>query len=284
MNFSLEELQTMNDEELKKAVLTRAHILEEQSQEQKKIIIENERAYEYGSYYDGFIKKDVKISSSLGSNLESGYYVLDSDDYLVEFFKYLQQEKVSNKQQAILRIASFLDMYFGEFDDNDRREINAIKTGNHCLSSLKGQRIAACTERAALTNNILRMLGFRSIYVNGSVKVRNGNEIIDSLHCYNIMQNSRGDYLIVDSTSKCGVYDEQNHSLPLSATYYISLKDPIIFLTQESSDTIPLTVKDAYAIKKANGEIQLRANGDVKSYGIEALPRDIVEEKNKTHI
>ena len=95
------------------------------------------------------------------------------------------------------------------------------------------------------------MLGFRSIYVNGSVKVRNGNETIDSLHCYNIVQNSRGDNLIVDSASKCGVYDEQNHSLPLSATYYISLKDPIIFLTQESSDAIPLTVKDAYAIKKA---------------------------------
>ena len=284
MKFLLEELQKISTEELEKLVLARAHLLEEQSQEQKKMIIANERAYEYGSYYDGFIKKDVKIYSSLGSNIESGYYVLDSDDYLVEFFKYLQQEKVTNKQQAILRIAPFLDMYFGEFDNNDRREINAIKTGNHSLNSLKGQGIAACTERAALTNNMLCMLDFRAIYVNGSVKVRNGNQVIDSLHCYNIAQNSKGDYLIVDSTSKCGLYDEQNHALPLSATYYISLKDPVTFLTEESSDTMPLEVKDAYAIKKANGEIQLRANGDVKNYGIEALPQEIVEEKSKKHI
>ena len=63
------------------------------------------------------------------------------------------------------------------------------------VSDLKGRNIAACVERAALSQNLLKFLGFDSVYKVSQVTNGDSTEV----HAYNLV-SYEGKYYIFDST------------------------------------------------------------------------------------
>ncbi len=67
------------------------------------------------------------------------------------------------------------------------------------LSILKGSGIAACTEKSIAMQNCLTFLGFESYLVAGSLNVDGNVEE----HNFNVVRDSKGNYVIVDAAQAC---------------------------------------------------------------------------------
>lgn len=272
MNEFLKMIINWKDEDLERIVLDRANELENSESTERKIIMPNERIDCYESYYKGFIKKDVKIYNSIGSG-DSLCYTLGDYSYLIEFFRYVKNNNINNLNEILKKMSSFVDSYFGIFNGEGKSEQFIYSLGgNITIDKFKGKSLAACSERSAIVNNVLEMLGIKTIYVTGQV---NGGQ-----HAFNIILDKNNGYHIFDTTCCCGLYDENNNELG-TVSYRYSLgqmsDDLEKFLTEEKEFKLP----DAICRMQKDGSLKYEENGRIKKYIIE--PILLEDKKRKIH-
>ncbi len=262
-------------ENIESLVIARAMQLEDSISSDKERISPNERKFEYNSYYHGFIKKDVKIFSSMASgDLEC--FHLENYDYLIAFFNYIKDNNVDNKYKAMQLMSMFLDSYFGEYRGVDNRgKFILMNGGNISVDKFKNQGLAACSERAALTNNILEMLGLDSYYVTGSVD--------EEQHAFNIILNNNDNcYYLIDTTSCCGLFELNNNKIGSnigSSTYIYNLGKRKAQLDEFLLQGKEKSLYNQIAVRAEDGRIGYFNNGEMKRYEVEPI---LLEEQQRS--
>jgi len=270
MNNFLDIILHCKDDELKNIVIKRAFELEESESTDRNYIIPSENLHDYDSYYHGFIKSDVKIFSSIGNSNEE-CYTLNNYDYLVEFFKYIREKNVKSKSDLIKYMSSFMDNYFGEYKGIDKRaDFLRTKEGTATIDMFKKTGLAACSERAAIANNILTMIGFDSFFLTGEI---NGEQ-----HAFNAILTSNNHLTLIDTTHCSGLYDKDNNLIG-TATYFYNLGTINNISSSYITGYEPLELQDSIARIDDDGYIRYEANGNLKKYCIE--PFHLTEEENK---
>lgn len=259
-----------SNDELENIIKERIFLLESSNSTDRKIIIPNEMEDDYGSYYKGFIKKDVKIYFSMDF-VHNACYSMANYDYILSFFKKIKELGIKSKLEVIRYLSSFMDDYFGKFSGEDKRERFLLQyNGNATIDCFKGKNLAACSERAAITNNLLEMIGIRSIYVTGTVN--------DEQHAFNIIMNNNDQYFILDTSFNCGLYDMENNFFGTVPFFQLlgKMNEQIEkFLVHKKT----LKFYERIARKNDDGSIQDENNGQIRKYSIEP----IILEENKTY-
>ena len=122
-----------------------------------------------------------------------------SDAYLL-----LEQKIKENNPQDFVSLCAVVletvDDYFKGFSKHNERmnyyyDNDYEEAKNNKISNLKGKSAAMCTERAALSQNLLYKLGINSIYKCSTISVNDRNEC----HSYNLV-NYNNKYYIFDSS------------------------------------------------------------------------------------
>ncbi len=147
-----------------------------------------EEYYEEISFWIGYIPLGMKMAYKIDTDEHNkftdtgGYSIMDSEEYVFEFARYLRSKKIviSDPHELLDHVNTFLDMYFGTYSLTEitRKEMHTLlvdKNGNyitpineHNISSFRSTGAAMCTEYSALSANILSVFGFNTIYVSGS--------------------------------------------------------------------------------------------------------------------
>ena len=162
----------------------------------------------------GFISKKSTIKfESGGLGIDS--YNMDTEDYLVDFAKLAFNCKLDSKGAIMQYIAFFVNQYFGELDsledkrsdfltsrcrlDDDGFPLDEDKE-NISIEDLKGVKLAQCTEKAAITQNILSLFGFDTYYCCGAIKTADTQDF----HAFNVVAGKTREgevvYRIVDTS------------------------------------------------------------------------------------
>lgn len=147
----------------------------------------------YSKPYYGFIPNNVKIYYNLANN----YYKIADDTYLFNFLNYLNCENIVNTNEAILKIPSFLEDYFGKRTTRTLKKENFLTSSipNYLnlptISSLKKKNVADALEYSLLAENILTLLGYDTFHLIGEYKTKN----IQELYGFNIIFINKNYYL-----------------------------------------------------------------------------------------
>lgn len=264
MDDFLKIIINCSDDEFEHILMERIMLLEDTSSDNRDTIVPNERTYEYGSYYNGFIKKDVKIYFSM-EYMPLACYTLGNYDYVFSFFKKIKELGINNKLEVIKYLSSFMDEYFGSFCGVDKREQFLLKyNGNATIDCFKGKNLAACSERAAIVNNILEIIGISCIYVTGTV---NGEQ-----HAFNIVINNNKYYLL-DTAFNCTLYDDKNKVLG-TVPFFYSLGVMNGQLENFLMRDVSMQFDDRVTRKMPDGVIKYEKNGQIRKYSIEPIMLD----------
>ena len=167
--------------------------------------------------YKGFIPLDTRIKySSFG--VED--YSMKTTDFIYEFIHCIKKYNLINKGQIINYLEYFINSYFGLPGGMSRENIfsdiawNTTTTDDEYFDALekneigmlKNKRAALCTERSAVAEQILSVLGFESFYCMGCVDLGNNHQ---EPHCFNIIKR-KNDYALVDYSCPIVEYNEDN--------------------------------------------------------------------------
>ena len=122
--------------------------------------------------YDSFIAPTVGIASN-----ETQFFsklVLDDMGVYKEFLDYIKNDvdgQLYGEPSTINVIQYFIWNYFGYNAGNVFQRMDVYSDGQDYLSvkDLRGKNIAACSERSAMVQNILKFLGFDSELVFGKI-------------------------------------------------------------------------------------------------------------------
>ncbi len=262
MDTFLNTVLSCRDEELDTIITERIVELESSMFSDSKIIIPNENKYDYTSHYIGFIKSDVSICFSMDYN-PLACYTLGNYECIFEFFKKVRELNITSNGNLVKYLSSFLDDYFGLYNGTDKRDEYLMKLGgNATIDCFRGKGLAACSERAAIANNILEMIGLRSIYVTGSV-----NNI---QHAFNVVINSKNSFLIVDTSAACGLYDTKDNMIG-SATYSFNLGSDTEKLRSLLGDEVAFKAIDCIVRKQEDGTLKYEGNNKSRVYTIEPI-------------
>ena len=212
-------------ENRKKLISNRLSELEQMSEQNKEL--------DLNAIHKGYISTSdtIQFSSDLiviNDNPVKSKYTMRATDYFYEYVDYLIQNNINDIKSALYLVSPFLHEYFGTNRDytnkNDRSSYFDImgsqlgeiqqKYGNSIfndyynklfdISVFKNNSIAACTEYAALTQNLFSFIGANSYYVIGSFPLENGQ--IES-HAYNLAQLDANSFFIVDTANPTITYD-----------------------------------------------------------------------------
>jgi len=159
--------------------------------------------------YYGFITEFVHIVyDSNGS-----YYQVISDEYIYSYIKYLKDNNIVNKRDAINMINSFLYSYLG-------KKMTRLDKKSDCFSSLKeyiplndintfkNKNVATSLEYAVLSQNILTFLGYDTILIVGNSLINTLNDF----YAYNLIVIDNNYYLF-DFYEGVEVLDKDNNLL-----------------------------------------------------------------------
>ena len=219
MDF-LEQIQTLEGEELESIIQKRIDELEEISKKDNDDIdtigyhleynpteyyIEDTSDGKYFNvdvrcFYSGYIPKNTRMvygmaydNNRLVSN-DGRYYYLDDDSYILEFCKYIKDKEIINEYELFEYILDFLRDYFGFIKTIEREEMLKMiykadrlyfdPADEHKISWFKKKGNAMCSEYAILAGNILNVFGIDSYLVIGREKT--GDEKGDS-HAFNLI-------------------------------------------------------------------------------------------------
>ena len=149
--------------------------------------------------YEGYIKKNMKIVYGLSYNYtklvsnNGSYYYLDTDDYILDFCKYIKDKEVLNDYIFFDYVLKFIRNYFKVISTQDREEMLSMiykndynvydKTFENRFSLFKNKGNARCSEYAVLAQNILSFFDYDIIYVIGKEK----DNDIETNHAFNII-------------------------------------------------------------------------------------------------
>lgn len=167
-------------------------------------------ATKFGSWgIGGMLSSDKEyISSNILINVTGGMFgdivdttmgdCTDAYEMLIEKLKKLEKPSFEDVMKAVYETTA---EYFGgvETVDPAEREAYYAELGDKeeigKVSDLKGKNLAACVERAALSQNLLKFLGFEAIIKQSQIDNDNKHE----LHAYNLVAYN-GKYYIFDAT------------------------------------------------------------------------------------
>ena len=167
-------------------------------------------ATKFGSWgIGGMLSSDKEyISSNILINVKGGMFgdIVDTTmgdcyeayEMLIEKLKKIEKPSFEAVMKAVYETTAD---YFGgvETVDPAEREAYYAELGDKeeigKVSDLKGKNLAACVERAALSQNLLKFLGFEAIIKQSQIDNDNKHE----LHAYNLVAYN-GKYYIFDAT------------------------------------------------------------------------------------
>ena len=166
------------------------------------------------SVFKGFIPLKARIKYA---NLNMEDYGMESTDFIYEFAHFIKKYNINNKASLIHNLEYFVNSYFGFPGKIDRETIfNEIAwqttttdeeyfkaLENNKLGDLKGKGAAQCTERGALVQQVLSILGIETYYCMGCVDLDNRQEG----HCFNIVKRKK-DYALLDYSIPIASYKE----------------------------------------------------------------------------
>lgn len=149
---------------------------------------ENVIGMEHVLPHKGFIDNNTKIS-----NVDSDW-IINDNNYAYYFFDGLRKCEIKNISDALNRVYSFTIFYFGEYTKPEIREqiIRSTPPGKRIdISTLARKNTAICTERAAIVQNLVTLLGVESYFVVGNIYDK--DEQVP--HAYNILRVNEKFYL-----------------------------------------------------------------------------------------
>ena len=169
------------------------------------------------SIHKGFIPLNTRIRYS-NHGVES--YSMKTTDFIFEFIKLIKKYNLVSKWQIIRYLEHYINSYFG-LPGRDNREkifydtaLNSTSTDDELFEALekneigmlKNKQSAQCTERSAVAEQILSVLGFEIFYCMGCVDLGNSHQ---EPHCFNIIKR-QNDYALVDYSCPVTEYNEDN--------------------------------------------------------------------------
>ncbi len=146
-----------------------------------------------------FIEEDreVVIQQGMGDNCSIITGNLDETYY--KLFEKLKSEESIDINKIVQIVYDTVNEYFGTKGDVNRVSfLRKIDEGIDTLSVLKGRNLAACVERALLSQNLFKILGIDSTMKSSSI-INKGKE---ENHSYNIIRVNRKNYIYDSALSK----------------------------------------------------------------------------------
>lgn len=200
----LTQIITCKDEELKEIIDNAlANAIKESIPKEKLGFIDATTAV---TIHKGFIHPETKIQYTKGSIYN---YSMRTRDFYYEFAKYIKNNRTPNIGNLIKNIETFINYYFGvnktEEDNRDNylfsitlavteTDEEAFKLIDELeIGSLKGKRVAMCTEKASLAQNLISLFGIETYWCMGNLN-NNGKE---EAHCFNIVK-AKNNYMLLD--------------------------------------------------------------------------------------
>ncbi len=169
--------------------------------------------------HKGFINPKTRIKFATHT---MNSYSMKTMDYFYEFARYLRNSKIKNTGSLVMNIETFINNYFGinessnDYRDNyfDSLAFNTTETDDEYfakldnleIGDLKGKKLAMCTERAALAQNLLSFFDIESYYCMGCVN----NDGREEPHCFNIAKGKK-DYRLLDYSIPTPIYRNGEH-------------------------------------------------------------------------
>ena len=175
----------------------------------------------YKRVYEGFLTSKDRLTYDT-SNIVAGSYSLKDQDYLYQFVDFLVSSdltKMENLTTIMFSISYFLRKYFGtplNGENKVNREDYMYELTDNIMSSeeddnkawervlevldiglFKGTSMAECTEYCVLAQNILTLMGYRTLYCNGFCKLKDEGEY----HGFNLIETPGKKYFLIDSTN-----------------------------------------------------------------------------------
>ena len=202
-NNFLNYLTTISDEDIRKYINSKIKYYQNTYKINKSLGVIS--PLKYSLPYYGFITSNIKIRY----NLENDYYKIRNTNYLYEFLKYLQENKIYNNNEAILAIPLFLENYFGRKTSRLKRREDILKIESDSriylrdIENLKNANVATSLEYSLFAQNILTFLGYDAILLIGSFKRKS----INDFYSFNIIMIDNNYYLF-DFYNPVNVYDK----------------------------------------------------------------------------
>ena len=210
-------------------------------------------------------------------------YTMKYQGYFYEFMDYLNQNKISDVNTAILAISPFLKMYFGVQKDGNNKnnrevsfdnmgvKLSQIKKNNEeqyleyynkwfDIGIFKGNSMAECTEYAALTQNILSFMGFNSYYISGTFNSSKSNEP----HAFNLVQTKPDKFFMIDSSNPTLMFDQRDNVIASKTKFSQITSEQFANAIQGQGFEQELKVCN---YQKINGNVRT-VDEDVWKYGI----------------
>ena len=248
-------------------MITFEQIVHEKEKEKRDILIKEkllelndtcpEIKIDTNSIMTGFISKNSKVQFSdwhfdLNMGLGS-IYGMKEDNYFYEFFDFLNDHKITSKQDVITYISSFLKLYFDEQGkkENDREQLfsniwnqldkmsDDVERFNKCRDSwldigvFKNRSAAECSEHAVITQNLLTFCDIDCCYISGHMKTNTSNED----HAYNIFKlNDK--YYLLDSTNPLCLFDSNDNYIGCKSYFFEISKEQLDNFIQDNGKII----------------------------------------------
>ena len=143
---------------------------------------------EHACPHKGFIDSNTRIS-----NVDSDWVISDNN-YAYYFVNGLRERGIKNIPDALNKVHSFINAYFGIYTKPEIREqiVMSAPAGKTIdVSTLAGKNTAICVERTALVQNLVTMLGVESYFITGNIQDKDGF----CPHAYNIIRFNDQFYL-----------------------------------------------------------------------------------------
>ena len=172
--------------------------------------------------HKGFIDFNTRIRFGVLSMLD---YSMKTRDFYYTFARLVKHYNFKNVKNVIIFLMTFINDYFGICVGRDRREdiqeviFNNTVTDEEFFKGIenleigvfKGKKMAMCTERSAVAENLLSMFGVESYYCMGTIN--------DEPHCFNVIRIDDS-YYVVDYSQLCSCKKGKR-------SYYIPLLNKI---------------------------------------------------------
>lgn len=255
------DLNNYSDEKIEGIINDRINVLEANANKIKEIG-NVERPNANASHHKGYISKDTKVCYSYSL----GYY-MRTTDYIHEFVEYVRKNNLSPSPDVIFE---FINNYFGKAPNTDNRNERTFKD----ISDFKHKGEALCTERAALSNNILSFLGMETWFCDGAIHRLNGQS---GDHAFIIVKSESGKYRIYDPTYTI-CYNNEEHPF----TKVISEKEAenILNSTPQNPSEKNLVKAQEYFATTVDGKTRKKDVSSYRMYGVGVGIEDLIEIEN----
>ena len=256
MDF-LNYIKALSDEELEKVVIEKIKKLEEAKGNKKETIgyqldynptnipfvesLDEDVSFGFGvqCIYNGYIPKGTRMVygfcydyNGVVSN-DGKYYDVDTDDYVLEFCKYIRDKEINSEYDLYDFLLEFIKNYFGYFDDIKRDEMfQMIYKGDrvffdpyseHKFSWFKGRGNGLCTEYGLIAQNILNLFDIETSIVIGKVKNDDGKGIMHAFNIISFEGEEKKDYLI--DFAKCTFIYDMNFNIIDCSPFISEIED-----------------------------------------------------------